>query len=472
MLCLGPLSTANKSFEPTPLRGSNSAFRSSHMSMATRDIISDSTKLTLAIRAALSLKAGARSLSFAALITASLIVNAPATSAPAGDRDLEAVRRVGDLRFERRHAWSIVASLASSASYRSKATFESWYGEGEVFAANGVNMPPKGIRGFSRPVATTGSADPDASQSAGAPALTYTLYNEAAYNHIRRNHLYDSAQLERLRVNGAADSATLSDRTVPSFPRDSIVVKTIWWPVAPQGVTALPVWDPETNPPRREGNGYLTWARIVVVDPSEGSRADAASQVEFAGRLFANARRISLGEFYHISVDDRMAEDMMRDPETKKAAVIALGRPMRAGDYLILVAGNLATREISDWIWVAFWWHDRPERGAFAADRPDVLQDEWRNYLLQVAFDSETPAAGDGGPHVCFNPWLEARFRDAGQGGGAVSNCMTCHRRASYPPIGYLPVTRGVSNSASDPAFAAGRLRTSFLWSLAIHALP
>jgi hypothetical protein len=136
-------------------------------------------------------------------------------------------------------------------------------------------MLPKGIRGFWRSVATIRPADPEASQSAGAPVLTYTLYNGAAYNHIRQNHLYDSAELARLTASGPTDPTALSDRTVPSFPRESIVLKTVWWPVAPQGITALPVWDPETNPPRREGNGYSTWERVVVVDPSENSRTDA-----------------------------------------------------------------------------------------------------------------------------------------------------------------------------------------------------
>jgi hypothetical protein len=420
----------------------------------------------------IGLKRDACTLMFAALITSSLILFTPAASSTHGDYDLEAARRSGDLRSERRHAWGLVARLANSLRDQSKAAFEYWHGEGEVFAAAGPDMPPKGIRGFWRPVATTRSADPDASQSAAAPVLTYTLYNDAAYEHIRRNHLYDSAELAGLRATGATDPTTSSDRTVPPFPRESIVLKTVWWPVAPRGITALPVWDPEANPQRREGNGYLTWERVVVVDPSESSGTGVVSPIEFAGRSFVNARRIGLGQFYHIGVDARMADNMMRDPETEKAAVIALGREIRVGDYLILIAGSLATKEISDWIWATFWWHDRPELGSFAADRPDVLKHEWRNYLLQVAFDSEKPAAVDGGPHICFNPWLEARFPDAGQGAGVVSNCMTCHRRASYPAVSFLPVTRGASNSMGDPAFAADRLRTSFLWSLAIHARP
>lgn len=421
---------------------------------------------------AFNLKVCVRNVMVAALIAAAPIFHSSAASPSSGDDELETARRSGDLHFERRHAWGVIARMANSANDQSEATFESWYGEGQVFSDEGPDVLPKGIRGFRRSVAAIRPPNREASQSAGAPVLTYTLYNDAAFDHIRQMHLYESAALAQLRANGPTDRTTLSDRTVPSFPEESIVLKTVWWPIAPRGMTALPVWDPETNPPRREGNGYLTWARVVAVDPSRNWRPGVVSQLEFAGRSFANARRIGLEQFYHISVDARMAGSMMRDPQTNKAAIIALGRQIRAGDYLILVAGNLTTKEISDWEWAAFWWHDSPEVGAFAAERPDMLKREWRNYLMQVAFDSEKPAAADGGPHICFNPWLEARFPDAGGGGGTVSNCMACHRRASYPAISALPVTRGAADSAGDPAFAADRLRTDFVWSLSMHARP
>lgn len=420
----------------------------------------------------INLKTCAHSVIVAVLIAASAIFCFSAASASSREDELESARRSGDLHFERRHAWGIVARLANSENAQSEAAFESWYGEAQVFADSGTDTLSNGMRGFWRSVATTRRRDPEASQSAGAPVLTYTFYNAAAFEHIRQKDLYKSAALDRLRTDGATDATTPSDRTVPAFPRESIVLKTVWWPVAPQGITALPVWDPETNPARREGNGYLTWERVVAVDPSSDWRTGAVSQLELAGRSFANSRRIGLDQFYHISVDAHMADNMMHDPETKKAALIALGRQIRAGDYLLLVAGNFTTKDIDDWEWAAFWWHDRPEQGAFAAGRPDTLKREWRNYLLQVAFDSEKPTAADGGPHICFNPWLEARFPDAGRGGGTVSNCMACHRRASYPEISALPVTRGAADSANDPAYAADRLRTDFVWSLAMHARP
>ena len=89
---------------------------------------------------------------------------------------------------------------------------------------------------------------------------------------------------------------------------------------------------------------------------------------------------------------------------------------------------------------------------------------------LQAAFDAQTPVAEDGGAHIAFNPWLEGSFPDGGKGGGTASNCMACHRRASYPASSFLPVTRGAADFDRDPALAPDRLRTSFVWSIALHS--
>ena len=387
--------------------------------------------------------------------------------------NFEEWRRRGDTRSQRRHVWKVIAGLTKAASARGEPRFESWFGEDEAFSTISSEHTSRGIRGFSRESpASESAASGGALQSADAPLLTYTLYNDAAYKHIRRNQLYLRSGLERLRRNGSPDNAIADDRSVPTFPTDAVVVKTVWWPVAQGSITALPVWDPEHNSPRQGGNSYIGWQRIVAVDAGKNSELDSTAQIDFAGRSFPHAHRVSLDAFYHVLVDTRMAERTMRDSGARMAAAIALGRSLRAGDYLVLVGANLATRDIGDWVWAAIWWHDQPDQGPFAADRPSELTSAWRNYLLQVAFDSDIPAAVDGGPHICFNPWLEGRFPDGGHGGGTVSNCMTCHRRASYPPASFLPVTRGDPDLTKDPAYGAGRLRTSFLWSIALHARP
>lgn len=397
----------------------------------------------------------------------------PTSLSAVGAADLEGLRLKGDLQAQRGHAWKVFAQLTDVVGASALPQFESWYGEEATFAKTGVESTIRGIRGFSRPGRSPEGVDsPDSlsAHSADTPILSYTLYNFAAYDHIRTHRLNLVSELNRLSQAGPNDASIDRNRSVPAFPSASIIIKTAWWPVARDRLTPLPVWDPEDNPPRRAGNGYLSWKRVVAVDPLENSGSARTVPVEFAGGRFQNAKRIELRAFYHVKVDDGLARNLMLDPSARKAALVVLGRPIQSEDYLVLVGANLATKEIKEWVWGTVWWHDRADEGPFAMGRPPTLPSPWKNYLLQVAFDATKPLAKDGGPHICFNPWLEGRFPDAGEGGGVVSNCLACHQRASYPTIDFLPVVRGRPSMTADPAYAPGRLRTNFIWAIAMHS--
>jgi len=400
---------------------------------------------------------------------------------------LETARRRGDIETQRRHAWSLFLRLTQGGD--AAPDFAGWYAEDEAFAPGDMPRAPGTQPFFRRSEPSGGLQSHGASggartDSAEAPVLAYSLYNAAAYAHLRRERLHDRAQLERLRRSGGADATIPRNRSVADFPADTIVLKTAWWPVARDRITPLPVWDPGTNAARRGGNDYTRWTRVVGIDsgaqhgatPSvagrpgvpPGSRVD----VDFAGRRFAAARRVPIAALPHVVIDAATAARLGRDPGARKLAALVLGRPLRAGDALALVGAHVATKEIRDWVWGTFWWHDEPDLGPYAAGRPDAVQGAWRQYLLDVTFDDTEPRSADGNARIAFNPWLEARFPDAGEGGGIASNCLACHRRASYPAEPFLPVTRGVPDLAKDPAYAPGKLRTNFLWSVAIRGTP
>jgi hypothetical protein len=160
----------------------------------------------------------------------------------------------------------------------------------------------------------------------------------------------------------------------------------------------------------------------------------------------------------------------MGDERSRKAALIALGRELRPGDWLTMVALHAVGKQDGGWTWATLWWHDSPGAGPFAIGRPASLGGALRNYLLDVAFPVQA-GSGDGmEERSCFNPWLEARFPDGGSGGGLTSNCIACHRRASYPALSFLPIRRGVSGAQSDPATDPSQLGTDFIWSVARRA--
>ncbi|HWA21029.1 MAG TPA: hypothetical protein VG735_01380, partial [Caulobacterales bacterium] len=231
-------------------------------------------------------------------------------------RTLEMIRAEGDLAAQRRHVWSVFLRMTNSDA--DTPPFETWRGEGEVYGDAPTTEATRGIRGFSRPAAVGAPAP----ALLGAPVLAYTLYNDAAFGHIRSTGLYSRAALDRLR--------TVNARDVPAFPSNAIVVKTAWWPVARSGLTAMPVWDPLENPARRGGNPYTSWRRVVAIDAC-GAPAHDAISIDFAGGSFPHVKRIGIDAFHHVAVDAPMAEAIMRDPEGKRAVLLALGRPLEQG---------------------------------------------------------------------------------------------------------------------------------------------
>lgn len=366
---------------------------------------------------------------------------------PAPEARLDDMRKRGDLEAQRMHGWNLLKSITNSSG---TSPFLTWYGAGEVFDAS---PEERSIRGHLGPWSLPAIQDVNKEASVLAPLITRAHYNLPAYRHIRRNQLQFGRRLAAM------------EGEVPAFPRDSTVVKSVWWPVPEHGAVALPVWDPDINEPRRGGNPYTSWARAVGVT-QEIAHAEQAD-VSLMSKVYWGVGVVNIKAFCNVILDKPLAAKINADPEARRLAVILLGRPLRAGDALVLVAMHIATREMTDWVWSTLWWHDRSEAGVFATLRPSSVRGPWQHYLMSVAFDRELPREADGGPHVAFNPWLEGRFADQGGGNGTVSNCMSCHSRATTGRTEPFRVTRGNTALASPSRERA--VRTSSLWSVALQ---
>ena len=291
----------------------------------------------------------------------------------------------------------------------------------------------------------------------------------AAYRHIReyRLHLASGLPLQsmHLREDPGRYLSFRHFRAMQWFSRP------FWWPVSNDAATPLPVWDPAENPARTSGNNYLTWSRVVAISTKISGVSDQRNDVELLGRRFSSARSVGTDVFYRLQcLDQALADQIMRDPAAKEAlALMLLGRKLRARDTPLVLVARLHVailEEVPDWVWGTFWWHDFPNNGRFAAGRPRGLAEPWAHYLMDVSFDTDKPLEPDGSPHIAFNPYLEARFGDAGHGSGVVSNCMTCHRRASMGFVTPFLVTRGKEDTATN----RDALKTSSLWTIPIQA--
>lgn len=320
-----------------------------------------------------------------------------------------------DVAGMRRQGWALLAD-ATRAGPGGAPAFAAWRDLGETF-----HLAP---RGAFRRIDDFESGRPVLLAS-GAPMLSQVLFNPASARHIAARGLFRRATLNRLNAGFRADTP-LADRQIAAFPRGAMALKLVWTVVHARGLTPISVRDGEG------GGAPSAWPRTVM----------------------AGAGGVPIDRFYHVAI-----------PPAQLAAVQAIDPSARAGDQLVLLAIHLTSKQIPDWIWATFWWHDRAGAGPFAADRPAALAGAWRNYLMDVAYSADTPRESDGGPNAAFNPYVESFA------GGATSNCMACHQGAVWTAAGpapFLPPTRGARH-ADDPRFRAAT-RLDFMWSIAREA--
>lgn len=374
----------------------------------------------------------------------------PGFDFPADEQILLDAIRNGDQTKLRDHAWQVFAGLTQKTrpgEADSEAVWETWYSREEVFSAGAA---PQSVRLLQRDLMTPaqffepGVATP---QAIGASALAFTLFNQELKDHTRSKKLQMKATMKALN-DGWTAATPIKDRKVPDYPREAMSLKLVWKLVSKEGMTQIPIWDELPRMPSYPALPEENWPRRIAVDPSR-EVIPAGEMVDIPN--FPNSRVVPVSAFYHFKLNASQAADIGAEE----------------GDIAILVGMHYTTKEIPNWVWATFWWHDRPDAGPYAAGRLDAskISGPWRNYLMDVAYDMDQPEEGDGTPDAVFNPWLEAVFAN-----GVNSNCMTCHQRAVWTDpaphfLFHLPVTRGATPD-DDPRFR-NRTKVDFLWSLA-----
>lgn len=358
-----------------------------------------------------------------------------------------------DVSNMRLHAWSLWAGINQSVPGGKGPIWETWYSQQEVFRAGaapqGERKPTKRFNPPRQHKPGSGATP----QAEGQALMSFVLMNRETRTHIRSNELHMAAKLNSLKSAGA----------VPEFPAESVALKMVWWHVKKNGITPMPIWDNDPVDPNGP-NDLDTWKRVVAIDPvAHALPEDAKINTLFNGKAYPDSHCVSMRErFYYFPITQDVLDNMDKS--------IFSADQIQVGDYAVLVCCHVTTKEIPNWVWATFWWHDWPDaldsrNLNFGADKPQTVQGVWRNFRMDVAYDTDIPADSSGGAHVCFNPWLEARFGQGLKGAsGITSNCMTCHQRAVYPDGSFLPVTRGGLKS-DDPLFK-DQVKTDFLWSI------
>jgi hypothetical protein len=388
---------------------------------------------------------------------------------PASESELLDIRDRQDVPAMRKHAWGVYVAITKPSDPRlrdSPPIWDTWEDKGDLFAEGPpINVDHSKRRQIDLPIEVLASIrsrsanEDDAVRDATAYVRQRgvgpeVLYNPAAALHIRTNGLNKEQGLkDRWKVLKDLN-APISESSIVEFPRSAIVVKAMWLTVGPRSSQVLQVWDPPNKSLASCEYGCSSIVKVRLVSPEEPCNLPALSEPVFSSC------------FYNV-------------PD-----------PKRNGYRLVLFGLHIATKEIRDWTWSTFWWQRDPENGPYARNRPDktVLEGYWRNYVMDTTLSmvtpEEKPRIGATIPpqrcqitplstaRVCFNPYLELGMKN-----GELSNCVNCHRQATYPAM--KPDPRGTPQrgylSSDDRCFGtqetkAGTqervMKVDYLWSL------
>ncbi|MFN2328403.1 MAG: hypothetical protein ABR612_05760 [Chromatocurvus sp.] len=336
--------------------------------------------------------------------------------------------------------------------------FQHWYSERRTFAlaADAADYPFPGTP-------ARGADKSDSAHGAhGGPLIHFTHFNTAAYRYVRDSGLHKPSGLQAI---------TARRRALPAPPSDAMVALTGWWPLAADQATPMPLWDSHAALRPTGANGYLNWPRVALVAPDDSAVATDNHLVrQFAGRPISDPRVLPRDAFFRIRPSPAHLQALMADGQFRRASTVALGRPMRRGDELALVAFHLLHFGLDEGLWLTYWWDAESVAPRSGVSAPRVtgtstaVPEPWRHYRGNMTMSPVHPREPDGSPNICFNPWFDAVFPDSGQGNGLKANCLSCHLRAGIPAAGRIQVTRGRPDldKENDPV-----IYTHLLWSLA-----
>ena len=316
--------------------------------------------------------------------------------------------------------------------------------------------------------------------------LAFNKFNTEYSDFVWSNGYYQGAALWKIQAGWPAGTP-VAQRSIKQFPAPAISLKPVFQfvngPKHNGGVTTVNYWlgDLVSGATHSTNSAFPTpdtWTQCVVVYTGSGTPPPQTCTVTGnSGAPIVPTGTVSVNDFYNFQLG----------PEEVKSACTSFPNgqcPVQVGDYAILVAMHMTTKEDSNWTWQTFWWnYNQPfPYGA----PPSSISAPFNKYAMCTAYaTTANPANSPSGQNeLCYNPYLETNLAPVN---GVNSACMTCHMVASLgnnpndgqpPPnpnnlTGYPTFLKGtstymsVADAEDDRIFFNCQTQTDFSWFLA-----
>lgn len=434
---------------------------------------------------------------------------------PTDRNALQKLVDANDVPAMRHHGWNLWAGMTSDSNSSLRGAtlpvWETWLATAATFngpPANEAEIAQAPKREFVQPAQFAHNTVPDS--QAEMMVVGFNKFNPAMVDYVWSPHqspnlpgrelLYYSQQSLTALNDAWPASTAIADRKVQDAPQYAMELKPVFMWVSATKPTALPFWQgPSASTDPNCAPGVLgsiddlkdptgkpvppcqptsnTWTHCTILDPdAAGTPLSPATEEQFAAADLSqatsctveNALYGSLDLIYHFELDETEAGAM--------SALQPFAGNVAAGDYGVLVAIHVNTKEIEEWTWQTYWWQggtSPPDNfPGDLANMTDNVQGPWRNYAMCTAYSQTTAPGNQGQMNVCFNPYLEPSLPD-----GIRSNCVTCHSMARFPNPGEAspedyPQDYAQPVDYGDPAIFGGNTKTDFSWAVAEKAGP
>lgn len=309
-------------------------------------------------------------------------------------------------------------------------------------------------------------------------------WSPSAAEHALTNKLLLVSTLNKLIKDGYKE--------IPNFPYPAITTKPVYKIISKNllknGLYAFPVWPGPPSTP--QAFDEQIWNACVYVSLTNKGKGNG--KIDYGCKGPTPETTYNLSDFIYNTVTKQDSAYLTNE--------LGLSN-VNTGDYIILVAMHVGTREMKRWTWQTFWWEADPNKpfspssNAIAKAKPAQLKGAPRHYSMAVAYQMLQPAqpltggVNKGTPLFAYNPYLEAGFdpyvfqifRPITTPTGILkteygiqTNCMTCHMLSQFNPannyisnpgLAQTPYAADAYLDLDDPVFN-GVLKMDFAWSI------
>ena len=402
----------------------------------------------------------------------------------------------------REHGWALWQGITSvTPGSRGWPVFDTWYTDTEVEAGRpsspksalfrttrATGRPThhfenfeqfhhaKGVRGRSALAALARRAP------GGTQVLGFNKFDADYANFVWSNNYNTAAGLWKVQDSWPVGTPP-AQRIIHPFVNTAIGLKPVYQfvngPKHAGGTTPVTYWlgDLTTGPANSSNPANPTpdtWNQCVIVYTTPRPPATLVAPKCPNGKPASGF--VSVKEFFNFA---------LTADEAKSVCANQPKCTTMAGDFAILVAMHMTSRENSNWTWQTFWWNYKqpfPYGGP-----PASIPKPFNNYAMCTAYSmtNNPPNSLSGQNVLCYNPYLETGLPGVV---GVQSNCMSCHNTAAYgnnpnnPPVtntafvqlttnypSFLNMSNYISPTDQNDAYYyyACNTKTDFSWFLA-----